>query len=57
MSKRQSTGQTNTLFNYFQSPKVVKPREKNVLNASNSDLDVSNGKMDIEDGKYNIFSC
>lgn len=61
MSKRQSTGQTNTLFNYFQSPKG-KPYEKQVLNTSNNDLDVSNnGQIKTENGKciiclYNLQS-
>lgn len=56
MSKRQSSGQTNTLFNYFQSPKI-KRQEKE----SNDDLNnsVSNLKSEdlnnstVEDGEKN----
>lgn len=55
MSKRQSTVQTNTLFNYFTSPKIKKPDSKNGtdLNGSSSNLKVQDlNKSAVEDGKY-----
>lgn len=49
MSKRQSTGQTNTLLNYFQSPKIKKQEDKKekVLDDSVTNLEIT-----AEDGKY-----
>lgn len=53
MSKRLSSGQTNTLLNYFQSPKIKKqePKNGNDLNDSKPNLKPESlNKSSVQDG-------
>lgn len=58
MSKRQSVGQTNTLLNYFQSPKIKKQENQN---GRDLDKSTSNPKSEnlnsslVENGKEILF--
>lgn len=54
MSKRQSNGQTNTLFNYFQSPKIKKHEKENKNDLNNSVPNLKSPDLNssvTEDGK------